>query len=79
MRQVHNTNALVLGGSAPRVPDEEPRNSRVISYKDCSRSAGWPGSEILAGHPALNGVTLREFCFQFQYQVRGASHTTGFS
>ncbi|WP_414945565.1 response regulator transcription factor [Amycolatopsis sp. cmx-11-32] len=25
-------NALVLGGSDPRVPDEEPQNSRVISY-----------------------------------------------
>lgn len=25
-------NALFLDGSEPRVPDEEPRNSRVISY-----------------------------------------------
>lgn len=27
-----SVNALVLDGSAPHVPNEKPRNSRVISY-----------------------------------------------
>ena len=29
-----SVNALVLGGTDPRVADEEPGNSRVISYDE---------------------------------------------
>jgi hypothetical protein len=51
--------ALVLDGSAPRVPNEEPRNSRVISYlltaeqyrhEMTTRFATW--NEVV-GQPAL--------------------------
>src|SRR5215207_4838770 len=35
--------ALVLGGTDPRVPTEEPRNTRVISYQPISGNNGGDG------------------------------------
>lgn len=57
-----SVNALVLGGTAPLVPDEEPRNSRVISYHlpaDPEFACHVEGSSLLV--KALNGrgQTLR--------------------
>jgi hypothetical protein len=55
-----SANALVLGRTDPRLPDEEPRNSRVISYCTSGKGAYFITKRLCPLHEQIGSPPVQQ-------------------